>query len=329
MPQKPPIVVTEPEYRKAEDIFSNAGSFDCRSAPPGEQDLASAIQDSGAHYAIVGVAPYRDKLYTSLPRGGVLARFGVGHENIDKATATSAGVLCTNTPRVLDQCVAEHTLFLIGAAARHLVSHASAMAHSTWAQQVGSVLAGKTLTIIGLGHIGRAVARMASAGFGMRVIGCTHSPVPRDIRELGIEKAFDDFSAAVKGADYVSLHIPATPANAHFMNRERLALLQGAWLINTARGSIVDEVALFNALAAKRLAGAALDVFEREPYEPADPQCDLRKLDNVVLTPHIASDTVEGNRRIAERTLHNITLAQAARYAEMDLLNPEVLEELS
>jgi phosphoglycerate dehydrogenase-like enzyme len=118
----------------------------------------------------------------------------------------------------------------------------------------------------------------------------------------------------------------ARPTNGHFINRERLASLEEhTWLINTARGSLVDEVALFSALIERRLAGAALDVFAREPYTPVEGGGDLRSLTNIILTPHVGSNTVEANRRMAERALHNLALAEAREFARMDLLNREVV----
>jgi phosphoglycerate dehydrogenase-like enzyme len=136
----------------------------------------------------------------------------------------------------------------------------------------------------------------------------------------------NDFAMAVRTADFVSLHLSASSDNVHFVNRERLAYLSDrAWLINTARGSVVDEAALFDALIERRLAGAALDVFVREPYAPVEGSGDLRSLANVILTPHVGSNTVEANRRMAERALQNIMLAEARAFARMDLLNPEVL----
>jgi phosphoglycerate dehydrogenase-like enzyme len=136
----------------------------------------------------------------------------------------------------------------------------------------------------------------------------------------------NDFAAAVRDADFVSLHLSAGRANLHWINRERLAYFgERAWLINTARGSLVDEAALFAALVERRLAGAALDVFAQEPYSPPEGGGDLRSLANVILTPHVGSNTVTANRRIAERALQNIMLAEAREFARMDLLNPEVL----
>ena len=135
----------------------------------------------------------------------------------------------------------------------------------------------------------------------------------------------DDFGIAASDADFVSLHLPANPDTHHFLNRDTLAVLSPhAWIINTARGSVVDENALYDALAGGRLAGAALDVFDREPYEPADPARDLRALPNVILTPHIGSNTVEANARMAARALKNVRFAMAREYVAMDLLNQDV-----
>ena len=131
----------------------------------------------------------------------------------------------------------------------------------------------------------------------------------------------------MRDADFVSLHINAEPANHHFLNRERLALIpQRAWLINTARGAVVDEQSLYDALAGGRLAGAALDVFDREPYVPADPSRDLRTLANVLLTPHVGSHTWEANRGMAERALQNVIRAVHGEFDGMDLVNPAVLK---
>jgi phosphoglycerate dehydrogenase-like enzyme len=136
----------------------------------------------------------------------------------------------------------------------------------------------------------------------------------------------NDFSAAVRDADFVSIHIPANRDNTSFVNRERLAYLERrAWLVNTARGAVIDEDALFDALTSGRLAGAALDVFEREPYTPARGDRDLRSLQNVVLTPHVGSNTFEANRRMAERALQNIAFAEAREFDRMDLINRQVL----
>ena len=304
------VIVTEPEFRKAEGVFGSAAAVRCLAAPADEAQLAAAIRDAGARAAVVGVQPYRDALYAALPRGGVIARFGVGHDGIDKAQATQAGILCTNTPGVLEQSVAELTMLLILAASRHLPEVTRYMANGEWRARAGGEVRGKSLAVIGRGRIGTAVMQAARDGFGMQVVCAGRN---------------DDFTIAASDADFVSLHLPANPETHHFLDRERLeAMSPHAWIINTARGSVVDEGALYDALADGRIAGAALDVFEREPYVPVEPSRDLRTLANVILTPHIGSNTVDANARMAGRALRNVRLAMARDYVSMDLLNQEV-----
>jgi phosphoglycerate dehydrogenase-like enzyme len=322
----PRVLVTAMEYGKAADTFAAAPDVVCVQAPEDEVDLAQAIRDERASAVVVGARAYSGPLYEALPRGGVIARFGVGHDGIDKAKATSFGLLCTNTPGVLDQSVAELTMLLIGAAARGLVPASVDMTRRLWKPVVGTELRGTTLVVVGCGGIGRAVGRIASLGFGMRVVGCLRANMVVPAAIDGFERLTNDFNDAVRGADFVSLHMSASRENAQWMDGRRLAALgAGTWLINTARGWMVDEAALFDALLERRLAGAALDVFAEEPYAPADGRRDLRTLANVILTPHVGSHTVAANRRIAERALQNIRLARGGSFGQIDLLNPEAL----
>ena len=326
---KPIVLVTVSEYRKGEDRFTAARGLDCRPAPAAEDDLAAVVRDLNVRYVIVGGRPYTGPLYDALPAGGVIARFGVGHDGIDKTRATARGVLCTNTPSVLDQSVAEHAMLLVAAAARKLTVALESMA-GRWVSSAGQDLQGKTIAVIGCGGIGRALARIAAPGYGMRVVGCTRpdAPAPRAIDHFAL--VTNDFGAAVRDADFVSLHMPAKPENAGFINGQRLAQMNPrAWLINTARGAVVDERALFEALAAGRIAGAALDVFAREPYVPTESARDFRALPNVILTPHVGSNTVESNGRMAERALHNVQFAVEGAVERMDLVNREVLRTAS
>jgi phosphoglycerate dehydrogenase-like enzyme len=318
------VLVTETEFRRAQSSFAAAGELECIPVPGAEEALCDAIVRHGTRLLVVGSSPYRGRLYSTLPRGGVIARFGVGYDNVDTAQATRAGLLCSNTPDVLQQSVAELTMLLIGMAARHLAGAAAAVQAGRWEPREGIELEGKTLTLIGCGAIAQAVARIGAAGFGMRVIGYARSP--REVPGPEFAAVTTDYEEAVRSADFVSLHIPGSPANARFMDATRVAALPArAWLINTARGSVVDEVALYEALASGRLAGAALDVFAREPYQPAGSNHDLRTLPNVIGVPHIGSNTVEANRRMAHRALRNIRLAIDGDLAAMDLINREVL----
>jgi len=318
------VLVTETEFKRAPDVFSSA-PVTCIAVSGDELTLAREVKERGARYVIVGSVKYTGAIYDALPQGGVIARFGVGHDGIDKDKATAAGVLCTNTPGVLDQSVAELTVLLILAAARRLASLDAEMRRGAWdLGPSGIELRGKTLAVIGGGRIGQATARIASQGFGMRTIGFRRTARPADAAVF--DSMATDFASAVSGSDFVSLHINAEPANHQFLNRTRLALIPlRAWLINTARGSVVDENALYDALAGQRLAGAALDVFDREPYVAADPSRDLRTLPNVILTPHVGTHTREANRGMAERALQNVMHAEAGNYREMDILNPQAL----
>lgn len=327
---KPIVLVTGSEYRKGEDRFIAERGLDCRRGPDAEADVAAAIRDLNVRYVIVGGRQFTGPLYDALPAGGVIARFGVGHDGVDKQKATARGLLCTNTPGVLDQSVAEHAMLLIAAAARKLTSALASMTSGAWVSPAGQDLHGKRIAVVGCGGIGRALARIAALGYGMRVVGCTRPGAPTPASLEHFELVTDDFAEAVRDADFVSLHMPATPENAGFINRERLAQMNPrAWLINTARGAVVDEAALFETLAARRIAGAALDVFAREPYVPAGASSDLRSLPNVILTPHVGSNTVESNGRMADRALQNVQFAVNGAVDRMDLLNPEVLRTTS
>jgi len=273
------ILVTQPEFRKAEELFVAAG---CEPAPAEEQALADAVKARGARVVIVGVAPYRGPLYEVLA-GGLIARFGVGHDSINKSLAKQQGIIVTNTPGALDASVAELAIWLMGCAVRPCGG------------AVGMELRGKTLGVLGFGNIGKRVAQIGEHGLGMKVLACDVGP--------GFVRAEELF----RESDVISIHLPSNADTRHFINETRLSWMKPtAVLINTARGAVLDEAALYDALAARRLAGAALDVFEIEPYQPVAPGKDLRTLDNVVMTPHIGSNTREANRRMAEMCLENV-----------------------
>jgi len=323
------IGVTELEYKKAKAIFLNAAlsGFECLCVPKEEKELAKIIHEQGLKHVIIGVDRYVGPLYDALPPGGVIARYGVAHDGVDKNLATENKLLCTNTPGVLNVSVAEHTIALILSAARHIPKLSSDTRRGEWPLIVGEELHEKTLTIIGCGAIGCRVAQIASYGFGMKVLGC--DLIAQDDRRMrkcfGFSDVRKNFLEVSQRADYLSLHIPSNPDTIHFVNKKRLSQMpKNAWLINTARGALIDHAALYDALSCGHLAGAALDVFESEPYAPGAPDKDLRSLDNVIMTPHVSSSTREACDRIAQKALHNIILAEEKKFDQMDLLNPEV-----
>ena len=310
------VVVTDLEYNKAADIFENTDGFECICAPSDEKGLSEVIKQTGAKYAIVGVTKYSNELYDAIPDGGVIARFGVGHDGIDKGLAKSKGIFCTNTPGALDDSVAECAMGMIMTAARHLASCSMDNKNGIWRNRVGSELSGKTLAIIGCGNIGRKLAKIAKNGFGIHIVGNDTSK-PDDCSNINTFTV--SFEEAVKDADYVSLHIPDVAATKNFINAERLSQMKkSAFLINTARGGVVEEDAVFDAVKAGQIAGAVLDVFKNEPYMPATK--DLRELDNVIMTPHIGSSTSEACNRMAESCLKNISLANSGKFDLMNII---------
>lgn len=320
---KPNVLVTETEYNKAAELFANCDFANITPAPTDEKPLAEAVLAQNARAVILGVANYQGPLYNALAKvngdtPSLIARFGVGHDGVDKQLAKEKNIYVTNTPGVLDVSVAEHAMWLVGAVARNVAKAHMAMKNGQFPSFVGTELLGKTLAIIGLGPIGQRVARIASQGFGMRVIAMdvippAELPIRLGMAELdlkvnlGLAEYTTDFAAAVAEADIVSLHIPANAKTRHFINASTLDKFKpGAWLINTARGLVVDESGLYDALCSGRIAAAGLDVFENEPYTPANADKDLRTLDNVVLTSHIGSSTYQANERMAKACLNNL-----------------------
>jgi lactate dehydrogenase-like 2-hydroxyacid dehydrogenase len=318
------IAVTEQEYNKARNVFDLVKDFRIIPAPAEEARLATLIQREKIDYVIIGVDKYLNSLYDVLPKNGVIARFGVGHDGVDKQKATQKGILCTNTPGTLDDSVAEHTMNLLLAASRSTINLGSKMKSGIWEPSVGCELKGKKLSVIGLGPIGRRVAQKASFGFQMIVNGCEIKDIDEQLmfKEFGIEKVGKSFESMVTDADYISLHLPVNDQTKHFINTNRLKKTpENAWLINTSRGAIVDEKALFSALSSNKIKGAALDVFEFEPYKPVEPGMDLRTLDNVIMTPHVGSSTKEACERMARQCLDNILFAENGEFDKMNLLN--------
>jgi len=306
------VVVTR---RLPEPVESElARDFDARlnrdDRPLGPDGLREALRSADALLCTVTDKLTADVLDAEPRRARLLANFGVGFNHIDVEAARARGLSVSNTPDVLTDATADLALTLLLMVARRAGEgerHLRAGAWTGWrpTHMLGTQVSGKTLGLVGMGRIARAVARRAHHGFGMRVIfHDPYPPTPEVAAELGVEPR-DELEQVLREADFISLHCPATPETHHLMNRERLALLRpGAYLINTARGDVVDEAALVEALRAKRLAGAALDVFEREPQvTPA-----LCTMENVVLLPHLGSATRETRVAMGMRAVDNVRL---------------------
>lgn len=243
------------------------------------------------------------------PQLKIIANFAVGYDNIDASEAKKRGIMVTNTPGVLTDAVADHAVVLLFSICRQVVKadkYTRAGKFKAWGPELflGGDIIGKTLGIVGLGRIGFAVAERMKNGFKMKIIYYDIKRNEELEKALGAE--YRELDALLKQADFVSLHTALTDETRHLINTERLAMMKPtAYLINTSRGPVIDEKALVAALKEKKIAGAALDVFEKEP----ELMPGLANLDNVVLTPHIASATKETRDKMAEMAAQNIIAA--------------------
>lgn len=230
----------------------------------------------------------------------LISNYGVGYNNIDTAYAREKGIAVTNTPRSVCNPTAELAMALMLALARRVAEcdrRIRTEKESLWGtmKNLGSSLENKTLGIVGMGNIGKNVARKAEA-FGMRVIYYNRRTEVSGYRRVPLDTLLQE-------ADFVSLHTPLTTETRHLIGARELSLMKPtAMLINTARGAVIDETALADALRQKRIAGAALDVFENEPHVTDV----LYRLDNVVLTPHVGTGTIDTRIAMAEEALANI-----------------------
>lgn len=314
------VLVARKEFDKAADVFRSVADFDFQPTDAEETLLADAVRRTKCRAVVVGADRYVGPLYEALDAagGGLIARFGVGCDNIDKTLAERRHVAVANTPGTLDASVAEHAVWLLGCLARRIASADRRFHEGRFFVEPGIELFGKTLGLVGFGAIARRVAAIAHFGFGMNVWAVGRRTVEEVERRHGggieqLERAWgiarytNDLDAALRKSDAVSVHLPSNSETRHIFNAERFARMKpGAMFVNTARGAVVDEAALYDALAAGRLVGAGLDVFENEPYCPVRPDKDLRLLENVVLTPHAASNTRESNRRMGEMCVENV-----------------------
>lgn len=264
-----------------------------------------------------------DALFDAAPDLKIVANVAVGFDNIDLDAATRRGILVSNTPGVLDDTTADFAWALLMAVARRVMDGERMIRGGHWKgwdllQLLGSDVHGKTLGLVGFGNIGQRMAARA-AGFDMRVLyHDARGPVDCDVP--GVE--YVELDDLLSQSDYVSLHVPLLPGTHHLMNAERFAKMKSsAYLINTARGPVVDEAALVAAVKSGEIAGAGLDVFEHEPeLHPG-----LIELDGVVLAPHIASASVETRTKMALMAVENVLAALDGKRPP-NLVNTAVLD---
>jgi len=272
------------------------------------REICEGTKDADALVCLLSDA-IDEEILSGAKKLKIIANYAVGYNNINVEYAKEHGIFVTNTPGVLTETTADLTWALMLSVARRIVE-ADKFTRSGkfkgWEPELmlGSDIFGKTLGVIGAGRIGQAVMKRA-IGFGMRVIYYSKSRLPLDI-ESNLNASYVSLEKLLKEADFVSLHVPLTKNTYHMIGEDQLSLMkQTAYLINTARGPVVDEEALVKFLKEKRIAGAALDVFENEPLLTPG----LTELDNVVITPHIGSASKETREKMSVIVAENVIAA--------------------
>ncbi|MFN4293335.1 MAG: C-terminal binding protein [Thermoflexales bacterium] len=282
------VVITDhafPSLDPERGVLAGLAEVIDRSPLRTEDDVIRAARDADA--LIIGFVPITARVMDALPRLRCVVRYGVGYETIDVPAAAARGIQVANVPDYCIPEVADHAMALLLALARKVIPLDASVRRGEWATLKAAKPAhrieGQTLGLIGMGRIGSAVVRRA-LGFGMRVIA--HDKYLSPERAQAVGATLVDFDTLLREADFISIHTPLTPETRHLINAETIDKMKpSAYLINVARGAIVDTLALADALQRGKLAGAALDVFEQEPLPDDHP---IRNAPNVILHPHAA-----------------------------------------
>lgn len=322
---KPKVYATHPLFDEARKLLdANCDvQYWCDGERPPRDEVLRRVKDREGLICLL-TEKVNDELLRAAPKLRIVSNVAVGFDNIDVEACTRRGVIATNTPGVLDETTADFTWTLLLAVARRL-SEGEALARSgNWKgwnldQLCGADVWGKTLGIVGFGRIGRAVARRA-LGFQIKVIYTDAVRASEDM-ERSVNAEFRDMNGLLAEADFISLHVPLLPETRALFDAPKFFRMKpNAFLINTSRGPVVDEAALVAALENKKIAGAALDVYENEPFiHPG------LKRPNVVLAPHLASSSIETRSKMALIAATNmVALFQGQRPRNM--LNPNVLK---
>ncbi len=325
MPDRPRVYVTRRLPQEALSVLSgktDIALWEGELPPAGEEIVRSVSGCQGLLSLLTDVID--EKVMDAAPGLRIISNMAVGYNNIDVPAATKRGIMVTNTPGVLTETTADLTFALLLATARRLTEASEFLRQGRWKTWspmalTGLDVYGATLGIIGFGRIGQAVARRAS-GFNMRVLYTDRRERP-EAAEIGAQ--FVSVDGLLRASDFVSLHVPLTEETWGLIGQQQLGLMKTeAILINTARGEVVDQEALIDALRHRRIGGAGLDVMVPEPLPPDHPLCDL---DNAVLLPHIGSASVATRTKMAVIAARNL-LAGVGGESPPNLVNPEVLE---
>jgi D-3-phosphoglycerate dehydrogenase len=282
----PPVISDTPALRTLQEC----GDVTVYTSRPETQDeLITRIKEAHTIVNIRAYCKFTAEVLRACPNLKHLAIWGTGTDNVDLQAARDLGIVVTNTPNTATEAIAEQGLALLLAVARRIPSTDAQVKRGEWTRGMLTQICGKTLGIIGTGVIGLRMAQLGK-GIGMRVIAWTFHPDPSKAEAVGF-RYVSTMDEVLREADVVSLHLRYSPDTERIIGARELGLMKPtAIFINTARGQLVDQQALYEALRDERIAGAGLDVFEREPIDPRDP---LLTLSNVVLSPHTAGTTPE------------------------------------
>jgi len=315
------ILIAEPLAPAGVELFQSQPGWNTIVSNP--KEYAQHLADADALLVRSAVQVNQDVL-AKAPKLRVIGRAGVGVDNVDLDAATAAGVLVMNTPGGNAISVAEHTLALMLAMARHIPQANASTRAGKWEKKkfMGNELRGKTLGIVGLGSIGREVVKRARA-FEMRIVAHDPYVTPKLAKDLNVELV--DLPALYAASDYISLHVAATPETQGMLSHEAFAQMkQGVRIVNCARGELVDEAALREAIASGKVADASLDVFSKEPVAAG---FSLFESEAVLATPHIGGSTEEAQEivgvRIAEQVVEYLKNGVAVNAVNMPALTPE------
>ncbi len=304
--EKMQVIIQKDVYERGRLLFDPSGLAITVFDVSEEDKMIEHQKNTGTKCMIIGADKYSEGFYNAIAPDSLIVRFGVGYDAVPIEICKKRRILVAFTPGTLDQSVAEYAMALILASARRIPQADDKLKNGEWNEGPGIELCGKTLAILGFGKIGQHLAGVAKNGFGMKINALDIMP-QLDARYHDLVDFYSsDFHSAVQDADFVSLHMRVTKETEGFINLFKLELMKKeAILINTARGKLVNEVDLFEALENKIIAGAALDVFNEEPYVPIEGK-DLRTLPNIILTPHIASNTKATNEKMAQACINNV-----------------------
>lgn len=284
----------------------------------GKEELIDRLHDAVATINIRAYSRFDADLLAALPELRAISILGTGTDNVDLDAATKHGVVVSNTPGASAVSVAELAIALMMAAARSVAQSDAWVRAGQWRHARSVELRGKTLGLVGLGLIAQEMASMGRA-LGMKVIAWSRTRDEERARRAGVTLV--ELPELLSSADFVSLHLRASPETRGIIGESQLALMKPtAILVNTARGALIDEKALAEALEARRIAGAALDVFVQEPLPSDSP---LRQLDNVVLSPHAGGVTLEASARLREMAVDNLIAFFEGK--PVRVVNPAVL----